>query len=127
MIGILFFFFSSRRRHTRSYGDWSSDVCSSDLVNFPKQLDWTTSAWGTPETELDSAGAAVENVRVVWDTSGDSTLFWIVLNTGTNIHAYKCTNTDACVKEDVDPSSGNDYAVTQAVGIAPERHCDVST
>src|SRR6266516_5564398 len=26
-----FFFFSSRRRHTRSYGDWSSDVCSSDL------------------------------------------------------------------------------------------------
>src|SRR5207248_8519022 len=22
---------SSRRRHTRSYGDWSSDVCSSDL------------------------------------------------------------------------------------------------
>src|SRR5437867_12964307 len=27
----LHFFFSSRRRHTRSYGDWSSDVCSSDL------------------------------------------------------------------------------------------------
>src|SRR5437867_8528352 len=27
----LIFFFSSRRRHTRSYGDWSSDVCSSDL------------------------------------------------------------------------------------------------
>src|SRR6266516_5365654 len=25
------FFFSSRRWHTRSYGDWSSDVCSSDL------------------------------------------------------------------------------------------------
>src|SRR6266516_7191378 len=25
------FFFSSRGRHTRSYGDWSSDVCSSDL------------------------------------------------------------------------------------------------
>src|SRR5499425_394832 len=27
-----FFFFSSRRRHTRYIGDWSSDVCSSDLV-----------------------------------------------------------------------------------------------
>src|SRR5476649_2624945 len=26
------FFFSSRRRHTRSLFDWSSDVCSSDLV-----------------------------------------------------------------------------------------------
>src|SRR6266496_2966285 len=28
----LFFFFSSRRRHTRSLRDWSSDVCSSDLL-----------------------------------------------------------------------------------------------
>src|SRR5207245_6498168 len=27
-----FFFFSIRRRHTRCYRDWSSDVCSSDLV-----------------------------------------------------------------------------------------------
>src|ERR1022692_4429660 len=27
----MFFFFSSRRRHTRLQGDWSSDVCSSDL------------------------------------------------------------------------------------------------
>src|SRR5437763_3378532 len=29
------FFFSSRRRHTRYIGDWSSDVCSSDLGNSP--------------------------------------------------------------------------------------------
>src|SRR5690349_23562701 len=28
---LLYFFFSSRRRHTRSLRDWSSDVCSSDL------------------------------------------------------------------------------------------------
>src|SRR5688500_20195321 len=27
----MLFFFSSRRRHTRLQGDWSSDVCSSDL------------------------------------------------------------------------------------------------
>src|SRR5438445_9900097 len=27
----LYFFFSSRRRHTRYWRDWSSDVCSSDL------------------------------------------------------------------------------------------------
>ena len=27
------FFFSSRRRHTSYIGDWSSDVCSSDLVS----------------------------------------------------------------------------------------------
>src|SRR6266566_9260560 len=29
---LFFFFFSSRRRHTRLQGDWSSDVCSSDLL-----------------------------------------------------------------------------------------------
>src|SRR5207249_9496610 len=28
-----FFIFSSRRRHTRSKRDWSSDVCSSDLID----------------------------------------------------------------------------------------------
>src|SRR5437762_12573401 len=35
---LCFFFFSSRRRHTRYIGDWSSDVCSSDLseaLRFP--------------------------------------------------------------------------------------------
>src|SRR5699024_12095288 len=31
---VLIFFFSSRRRHTRSKRDWSSDVCSSDLRRF---------------------------------------------------------------------------------------------
>src|SRR5258706_9702036 len=30
-IVLCFFFFSSRRRHTRLVSDWSSDVCSSDL------------------------------------------------------------------------------------------------
>src|SRR5437763_10950190 len=47
---LLCFFFSSRRRHTRYIGDWSSDVCSSDLapaasdaglVTFtPDDIDW---------------------------------------------------------------------------------------
>src|SRR5438128_7116676 len=32
VVSLLLFFFSSRRRHTRCYRDWSSDVCSSDLV-----------------------------------------------------------------------------------------------
>src|SRR5256885_9500656 len=32
------FFFSSRRRHTRLQGDWSSDVCSSDLGDARAQL-----------------------------------------------------------------------------------------
>src|SRR5256885_12244859 len=33
----MFFFFSSRRRHTRLQGDWSSDVCSSDLATNPQR------------------------------------------------------------------------------------------
>src|SRR5947207_4198138 len=32
LLVVFFFFFSSRRRHTRSLCDWSSDVCSSDLL-----------------------------------------------------------------------------------------------
>src|SRR5256885_6396561 len=35
---LYFFFFSSRRRHTRLQGDWSSDVCSSDLILLPLVL-----------------------------------------------------------------------------------------
>src|SRR5690349_22006454 len=31
-VSVFLFFLSSRRRHTRSLHDWSSDVCSSDLV-----------------------------------------------------------------------------------------------
>src|SRR3712207_7430474 len=33
------FFFSSRRRHTRYWRDWSSDVCSSDLVKLAEMVD----------------------------------------------------------------------------------------
>src|SRR5260221_4928507 len=41
-----FFFFSSRRRHTRSLCDWSSDVCSSDLLieNQLKAIPWYINA-----------------------------------------------------------------------------------
>src|SRR6266480_6462799 len=35
---IFFFFFSSRRRHTRLTCDWSSDVCSSDLIGIQRRI-----------------------------------------------------------------------------------------
>src|SRR5204863_5092801 len=40
VISYIVFFFSSRRRHTRSLRDWSSDVCSSDLAqrNLPRSV-----------------------------------------------------------------------------------------
>src|SRR5699024_12610865 len=45
------FFFSSRRRHTRSKRDWSSDVCSSDLdsTSLPDPVDGFLSAAQTSE------------------------------------------------------------------------------
>src|SRR5438132_14375823 len=46
-----FFFFSSRRRHTRSLCDWSSDVCSSDLGPVLLHLQWA---------ERDVQGASFE-------------------------------------------------------------------
>src|SRR5260221_5025339 len=42
------FFFSSRRRHTRSLCDWSSDVCSSDLLSCPKGHQWEADASVAP-------------------------------------------------------------------------------
>src|SRR5207248_7138452 len=44
---VRFFFFSSRRRHTSSYGDWSSDVCSSDLPDAPAVVVRQTSTAGS--------------------------------------------------------------------------------
>src|SRR5690554_4726658 len=44
-----FFFFSSRRRHTRCGRDWSSDVCSSDLLALVAALGGFAAAQGTPK------------------------------------------------------------------------------
>src|SRR5437762_5091129 len=41
VLSLFHFFFSSRRRHTRYIGDWSSDVCSSDLGTNPTVISLT--------------------------------------------------------------------------------------
>src|SRR5256885_16952393 len=46
-----FFFFSSRRRHTRLQGDWSSDVCSSDL-SWSKPALFVREPWRLAESGL---------------------------------------------------------------------------
>src|SRR5207247_4791456 len=48
--GSFVFFFSSRRRHTRSTRDWSSDVCSSDLTHCPGLSPSTATARLWPHT-----------------------------------------------------------------------------
>src|SRR5690349_24063404 len=53
----VFFFFSSRRRHTRSLRDWSSDVCSSDLSTTASAVDTTSvTGCGRPSTDGFSDG-----------------------------------------------------------------------
>src|SRR5258706_3897229 len=44
---LILFFFSSRRRHTRLVSDWSSDVCSSDLMisGVPRRQDAGDHGW----------------------------------------------------------------------------------
>src|SRR5206468_8163978 len=50
---VCFFFFSSRRRHTRSDRDWSSDVCSSDLRDELRFSGHTLSAARAAPAELE--------------------------------------------------------------------------
>src|SRR2546430_6805161 len=53
-----YFFFSSRRRHTRFDCDWSSDVCSSDLLN----VAWLEEP--VPADDLDGYAHLRRSVRV---------------------------------------------------------------
>src|SRR5437762_10077318 len=53
---MIYFFFSSRRRHTRYIGDWSSDVCSSDLwyLRMPRVARVSGSDVRSPSVSRDS-------------------------------------------------------------------------
>src|SRR2546430_12283750 len=56
-----FFFFSSRRRHTRFDCDWSSDVCSSDLLEGGMRA-WSL-AWNTAEVSCPGSTARIVQLR----------------------------------------------------------------
>src|SRR3712207_1037798 len=60
--GIVFsFFFSSRRRHTRYWRDWSSDVCSSDL-NMPDLEDYHSTELAQTSLIYDTNGNIVDQL-----------------------------------------------------------------
>src|SRR5215213_11992288 len=59
------FFFSSRRRHTRLVSDWSSDVCSSDLV--PRLADWCVVHLVQEDRSVSQLAVAhVDPERIAW-------------------------------------------------------------
>src|SRR4051794_41627971 len=60
-----FFFFSSRRRHTRWTGDWSSDVCSSDLIRPDSPAGGYLLEHGVERKEFNSYGARRGNHEVM--------------------------------------------------------------
>src|SRR2546426_10303677 len=66
----MYFFFSSRRRHTRLQGDWSSDVCSSDLV--PR---FTPEARKANQTVVDVLRTIAERKQA---TPGQIALAWLL-------------------------------------------------
>src|SRR5437762_7933106 len=70
------FFFSSRRRHTRYIGDWSSDVCSSDLVG--KARDWIAAhrAEMTLSLRITVAGLIA---LAIGELLGVTQVYWAVL------------------------------------------------
>src|SRR5256885_4398548 len=57
-----FFFFSSRRRHTRLQGDWSSDVCSSDL--YQAQRKFRTRIRRHQNLRLETSSRAYRRLRI---------------------------------------------------------------
>src|SRR2546422_11314301 len=70
MVMSVFFFFSSRRRHTRCSRDWSSDVCSSDLTRFGDRLEELHcfgAAWRGSCSRAEVRGT---NYPVLLDTTG---------------------------------------------------------
>src|SRR5688500_8651775 len=58
---MIIFFYSSRRRHTRLQGDWSSDVCSSDLALqiFSDKLDVICNRGGDYDLEYENINRAI--------------------------------------------------------------------
>src|SRR5207245_3137499 len=67
------FFFSSRRRHTRCYRDWSSDVCSSDLARIAADLEGAWEVLGEAvQTVMRSAGVPGGYERLKEFTRGRS-------------------------------------------------------
>src|SRR3989454_9413433 len=81
-----FFFFSSRRRHTRLQGDWSSDVCSSDLATWPDGtvLGGPDRATGDPQTinEASAMYGTPDGIAKILDELRNVGVGYVLINGG---------------------------------------------
>src|SRR6267143_6137545 len=75
---IFFFFFSSRRRHTRWNCDWSSDVCSSDLVAVVAQAVWGMARSLAPDRPRVSLAIVAAIVALASRTAGVQVLVIVI-------------------------------------------------
>src|SRR2546422_9777130 len=75
VVCVCIFFFSSRRRHTRCSRDWSSDVCSSDLVadDLAQYRRWQPHLYDLGECEV-KHGVRVFLVNLYTDELGNSAM-----------------------------------------------------
>src|SRR6266511_857695 len=80
----LFFFFSSRRRHTRFSRDWSSDVCSSDLTSSAVPRAWSPPGRPLPTARRRGAGRCLRRAggATIGVGRSRSLLFLVVRSTG---------------------------------------------
>src|SRR6266536_1775309 len=80
---MFFFFFSSRRQHTRSTRDWSSDVCSSDLLHSLKASE--DPPW-TDEQLAELEGQKFDYIKTLHDL-GHGKRYWNDVNVGDKLPA----------------------------------------
>src|SRR5256885_12984512 len=78
------FFFSSRRRHTRLQGDWSSDVCSSDLVVTAASVEsaTATSPWATLASFAPPTGYELLQATECCAAAASGDAYWILKEIG---------------------------------------------
>src|SRR2546428_10231369 len=93
------FFFSSRRRHTRSDRDWSSDVCSSDLVMVDGRSVYSPTFSGVFWDTLDLPLSDIARIEVIRGPGGP---FWGVnpLTGPNSLFPQKASETTGTTAED---------------------------
>src|SRR5499427_5929560 len=103
---IFFFFFSSRRRHTISLCDWSSDVCSSDLLHAVAALTGTNNTSSSGPLTVSVPNVLLVAANTVATTTGAP---------GAGFTTRVITSPDGDIAEDRVASTTGSYTATAAL------------